>query len=110
MKTTPRSATESVEHPATSSAGGFLFCRRHFISHCHAQLDGIAELFSHQRPRQQTAPLGPIWYVLCEIATTTVTLGAQTQDLTTPEKEQLFEILLRAAELRLRKFAAASGK
>jgi hypothetical protein len=96
--------------PATSSAGGFLFCRSHFISHCHAQLDGIAELFSHQRPREQTTPLGPIWYVLCEIATTAVTLGAQTQDLTAPEKDQLFEILLRAAELRLRKFAAASGK
>jgi len=30
--------------------------------------------------------------------------------LTTPEKDQLLEILLRAAELRLRKFAAASGK
>ena len=96
--------------PATSSAGGFLFCRSHFISHCYAQLDGIAELFSHQRPRDQTAPLGPIWYVLCEIASTTVTLGAQTQDLTAPEKDQLLEILLRAAELRLRKFAAASGK
>lgn len=96
--------------PATSSAGGFLFCRSHFIGHCQAQLDGIAELFSHQRPRYQTAPLGPIWYVLCEIATAAVTLGTKTQDLTAPEKDQLLEILLRAAELRLRKFAAASGK
>jgi len=96
--------------PATSSAGGFLFCPTHFISHSQAQLDGIAELFSHQRPCQQTAPLGPIWYVVCEIATTAVTLGVQTEDLTALEKDQLFEILLRAAELRLRKFAAASGK
>jgi len=60
--------------------------------------------------RQQTAPLGPIWSVICEIATTAVTLGAKPEDLTAPEKEQLFEILLKAADLRLRKFAAASGK
>src|SRR5258708_14560782 len=95
--------------PATTSAGGYSFCRNHFISHCIGQLDGIAELFSPWRSHAPNELPEPARYTLAEIVSKASTLASR-EDLTALQRDQLLVILLRAPELRLTKSRASSGE